>query len=86
MYSRFNLEIAKHRNNPKLHKVQSQFPNIGLILSQFEEAGVRGREQCCTIILLHMSRLNTTESAIFVFFFGVFLASRGHHSELFDLH
>ena len=30
------------------------------------EAGASGRGQCCTITLLHMNRLNKTESAIFV--------------------
>ena len=30
------------------------------------KAGARGRGQCCTITLLHMNRLNKTESAIFV--------------------
>ena len=47
---------------------------IGLRLSQFENRVLlnlvlgrgEGREQCCTIILLHMNRLNKTESAIFV--------------------
>ena len=43
---------------------------IGLILSQFEknsaESSARGHGQCCTITLLHMSRFNKTESAIFI--------------------
>ena len=43
---------------------------IGLVLSQFENRVplklVLGRGQCCTITLLHMNRLNNTESAIFL--------------------
>ena len=44
---------------------------IGLILSQFENRlllnpVLGGHRQCCTITLLHMNRLNKTESAVFV--------------------
>ena len=39
---------------------------IGFILSQFAELSARGHGQCCTITLLHMKRLNKTESAVFV--------------------
>ena len=44
---------------------------IGLILSLFEhivplKPVLGGRGQCCTITLLHVNRLNKTDSAIFV--------------------
>ena len=59
---------------------------IGLILSQFENrvllVGSKGRGQCCTITLLHMNRLNKTESAIFVFLM-YFLLPKDLYSELF---
>ena len=42
-----------------------------LILSQFK-ASARGRRQCCTITLLHMNRLNKTESDISVLFYFIF--------------
>ena len=35
-------------------------------LKSFAAAGARGCGQCCTITLLHINRLNKTESAIFV--------------------
>ena len=38
----------------------------GLVLRDLILPGARGREQCCTLTLLHMNRLNKTESAIFV--------------------
>ena len=40
------------------------------------------RGQCCTIILLHMTRLNKTESAIFVSLM-CFSLLEGRHSKLF---
>ena len=33
---------------------------------KYLKIGTRGCGQCCTITLLHMNRLNKTESAIFV--------------------
>ena len=44
------------------------FGVIGLILSQSENRVPLkpGRDQCCTITLLHMKRLTKNESAIFV--------------------
>ena len=42
------------------------FRIIGIILSRFENRVPLKPGQCCTIILLHISRLNKNESAIFV--------------------
>ena len=65
------------------------FGIIGLHLSQFKNRVLlklvlgrrEGREQCCTITLLHMNRLNKTESAIFVSLMCSLLP-KNLHSEL----
>ena len=62
------------------------FGIIGLILSQFEnmvplKPVLGGVGQCSTITLLHMNRLNKTESAIFVSLV-CFLLPEDLHSEL----
>ena len=64
------------------------FGIIGLILSQFEKkkkfsvAGASEHGQCFIITLLHMNRLNKTESAD-LRFFDVFLLPEDLLSELF---
>ena len=54
-----------HHNQCRLYIFWS-FGIIGLILSQFENRVLLKHEhgQCCNITLLHMNRLNKTESAI----------------------
>ena len=65
------------------------FGITGLILSQFEnrvppKPVLAGHEQCCTITLLYMNRLNKTESAIFVSLMCSLLPD-DIHSECFPL-
>ena len=52
----------------------------GLVLRDLILPGARGREQCCTLTLLHMNRLNKPESAIF--FLICSLLPEDLHSEL----
>ena len=49
------------------HSANYVFWPFGIIVPlSSAEAGSRGRGQCCIFTLLHTSRLNKTESAIFV--------------------